>query len=183
MIIYFTTNEKFYSKLLRWLFKEPVSHVGICLYPTGAIPIVVDCTKPYGKLYGFNPWKKKHEPIYAVQIPLAPSDELDCFEKVAMRSVGRLYDFEAYFYGFYWAILWRFFGFTLPKQNKLSNHDKDLCTEIFNPIKVTLQNYGIDLFGIDLASVTPHMLAKEIYKQTKDNGLFNWIGKLDTLSL
>lgn len=59
----------------------------------------------------------------------------------------------------------------------------DLCTEIFNPIKDILQKYGIDLFGIDLAAVTPHMLAKEIYRQTKDNSAITWIGeKLDTLS-
>jgi hypothetical protein len=183
MVIYFTTNDNYYSKLLKWVFKEPTSHVGVCLYPTGVTPVVVDCTKPYGKIYAFRAWTKKHDPVYAVQIPMALEHERYCFDTVALRSVLRPYDFSAYFYGFYWGLRWRLFGSTLPKRNKKSDHERDLCTEIFNPIKDILQKYGIDLFGVDLAAVTPHMLAKEIYRQTKDNSSITWIGeKLDTLS-
>jgi len=184
MVIYFTTNEKFYAKLLRWIFLEPVSHVGMCLYPTGVTPIVIDCTKPFGKIYAYNAWTKKHSPIFAAQIPMSLEDEIKCFDTVALRSVLRPYDFSAYFHGFYHGIKWRLFGTKLPKRNTKSDHEKDLCTEIFNPIKQLLQKYGIDRYGVDLAAMTPHMLAREIYRQTVGNENVTWIGeRLDTLSL
>lgn len=185
MVIYFTTNENFYSRLLRWIFSEPVSHVGACLYPTGKTAVVIDCTKPHGRIYAYNCWTKKNFPIFGVDIPMKEEDEIYCFDKMALRSVLRPYDLGAYIYGFYWGLRIKFFGSKPPRTNDKSHHEKDLCTEIFHPIKDILLKYGIDLFGIDLAAMTPYMLAQEIYRQTKDNASIRWIAYqeiLDNLS-
>lgn len=184
MVIYFTTNENFYSRLLCWIFSEPVSHVGICLYPTGKTALAIDCTKPHGKIYAYEHWKIKNHPIFWVDIPLSESDEIECFDKTARRSVMRPYDLKAYIHGFYWGIRAKLFGSRLPRTNKQSDHEKDLCTEIFNPIKDVMIRNGVDLYGIDLSAMTPHMLAIEIYRQTKNNSAIRWDGfvsKLNTL--
>lgn len=173
MRLYFSTNEKYYSKFMMFLFKEPVSHVGAGFTIQGC-PVVVDCTKPCGKLYHLRSWQKKYDIIYYVNIELSPEDEQTAFTLVTDNAVLKPYDWDAYFYGFFRGILWKWFGIDPPSVNKYSDKNADLCTEIVNPIKGMLKNYGIDLLDKDLAIMTPHMMAKEIREQTKDNERVVW---------
>ena len=174
MIIYFTTNEKFYSKLLRWIFDEPTSHVGASFKPEGQIELVADCTKPHGKLMHLNNWLFKHRLLCSIEINMKKEHELQAYELVVNNCVMKPYDFPAYIYGFYWGLRIKFFGHKPPKKNAESSKEMDLCTEILNPIKGLLLEYAIDIYDMDLAAMTPTMLAMELYKQTIYNSRVDW---------
>jgi hypothetical protein len=176
MHVYFSTNERYYSRLFRLLFREPASHVGVGFSPGADVPLVVDCTQPYGKIYHLHHWKAYYKIIYFMRIDTSPEDELEAYRLVTDNAVLKPYDYDAYVYGFYLGIKWKIFGINPPKTNRFSSPNADLCTEIFNPIKPLLLNYDIDLTNIDLAALTPHMLADELYHQTRFNDKVVWHG-------
>lgn len=175
MRLCFSTNEKYYSKFMKFLFKEPTSHVGAGFVVQGC-PLIVDCTKPCGKLYHQKHWDKKYKTVYFVDIQLSEDDEKLAFYLVTDNAVLKPYDWDAYFYGFLLGILWKWGGIKPPTYNRFSSKDADLCTEIVNPIKPLLCQYGINLEGKDMAAMTPHMMAAEIYEQTKSNERVRWYG-------
>ena len=174
MKIYFSTNEKYYSKFMRWLFKEPSSHVGLGFSPDGTIPLVLDCTKPYGKIYHLDHWKKKYRITYSMDLALTKEDEEEAYILTTNNAVLKPYDWDAYFYGFLRGIAARWYGIPLPFTNRYSSDDADLCTEVLNPIKQLLLKYQIELITKDLAAMTPHMLAKELHDQTLTNEKVTW---------
>lgn len=175
MLIYLSTNENYYSKLARFLFKEPVSHIGLGFNISG-VPMVIDCTKPYGKLYHLKHWESKYTIVYYAGILLEERDEIDAFQKASEYSVLKPYDWSAYFYGLFIGMLWRLHLTALPEKNFFNIREWDLCTEVLNPLKNILFSYGIDIRDIDLSARTPHMIATEIYKQTLGNERVKWYG-------
>lgn len=175
MYLYFSTNDKYYSRFMRFLFKEPTSHIGIG-FEVGECPIVVDCTKPFGKVYHLKHWESKYEIKISAKITMTAEDELEALRKTVDNAVLKPYDWGAYYYGFFIGILWKWFYVPPPKTNKYGSDDADLCTEVLNPIKRILKKYEIDLVNHDLAAMTPHMVATEIYRQTFSNERVAWYG-------
>lgn len=181
MYIYFTTNDKFYSKLLKWVFNEYISHIGLAFAPTLKTHLVIECTKPYGKVFALQHWLLRNEVIVAVQIPLTKEEEAQWFDEVAYRAVLRPYDFGAYFYGFYWGLRHKFFGDAYPETNAKSDPNHDICTEVLQPLKVLLLKYGIDIAKDDLTAMTPQMVASKMYYQTKGKSDIIWMGSRKNL--
>jgi hypothetical protein len=173
MHIFFSTNENYYSKFARFLFGETTSHVGIGFTVLGC-PLVIDCTKPYGKIYHLSHWRKKYDIKYLSIVYMDPQDDELAFRLASSYAVMKPYDWNAYFYGLYCGLKLRFLGSKLPDINKYDDPETDLCTEIFNPLKTLLLKYGINLTNIDLSARTPDMLANDIYKQTKNNEKVVW---------
>lgn len=151
-----------------------MSHVGLGFSPDGAVPLVVDCTKPYGKIYHLEHWKSKYSIPYSMVLQLSPADEFEAFRLVSENSVLKPYDWDAYFYAFYRGILWKWFDVDPPTTNRCSSDKAELCTEVLNPIKPLLLKYNINLLNRDLSAVTPHMLAAEIHNQTRTNEKVTW---------
>lgn len=163
MYIYFTTNEKYYSKLLRWLTGEPVSHVAVGFY-FGAKINVIEATKPRAKLVSYKHFKSKEKLVKVLKLSLGFDDELFCYNLVLQKMVGKPYDWGAYYYGFWRCILKKFFGISFPKINRFNDPDKQLCTEVLDPLKVFFASKRIDIIR-DLSALTPHGLCEYLKTQ------------------
>lgn len=157
-----------------WIFEEPVSHMGVGFEIDGVLPIVVDCTKPYGKVRHLNHWINHYDIVYCADISMTPEDEIIALKLACDNAVLKPYDWPAYYYGFLCGILKKLFKTPLPKVNMYSSKDKDLCSEVLSPIKPLLTTYGINLAYKDLSCMTPHMIGVELYNQTKNNKKVTW---------
>ena len=163
MYIYFTTNDKFYSKLLMWLTDEPTSHVAVGFYFGGKIN-VIEATKPRARLLSYKSFKKSHTIVNALKLDLGFDDELDVYSKTIKTMLGKPYDWPAYFYGFWRSILRKFFNIPYPKINRFNDSKKQLCTEILDPLKMFFASRGIDII-MDLSAKSPHGLYLHLKKQ------------------
>lgn len=175
MKIHFSKNDKFYSKLLMILCKEPVSHVGVEFF-TGTLNLAVDCTKPFGKVYHMKHWLKKYDIVCSMKLKMDDDDELIAYAESASKSVLVGYDWGAYYFGFI-AIIKRFlFGTPLPKENKWQSNDTRICTEILDPLKKILLKYDIDITDIDFTAVTPYEAACELRLRSAGKPGVTWYG-------
>lgn len=175
MLIYFSTNDVYYSKIFRWLFNEPSSHVGLGFFRDQE-SVVVDCTKPCGREHSLSRWIFKYKITHSLKIPLSEEREEDFYQIAKEYSVGKKYDFSAYYWGLFCGLAFKLFRIPLPKKNVFQQEEHGLCTEIFVPFKEKLLEFGIDILELDMSATTPHMLALRLYEQTKDNTGVRWYG-------
>lgn len=169
MDIVFTTNQKFWSKALRWLLNEPTSHVALRFYVLG-VHLTIDCSKEGGQLMTWYNFQKKNEIIEMISLETKHQLEAYLFRR-SLSLVGVTYDLDAYKYGFYRAILKKFFEIPFPKINKWAKPENYACTEIFLPIIQSLQEkFGISFDNMDLAMHSPQMLYRHIKKELS-NGI------------
>jgi len=156
MRFYFVTNDKWYSKLHRLIAGEKSTHIGLIFFYCD-LNIVVDCTKPYGKVYHLSTWLHKYRKISILELPLNSHIEKFFYKKIVSENVNVHYDFKAYYYAWIMAIRKFLFKIPYPKKNKWKTDGK-LCVEILEPIKKYLTDFDIDLMDIDLAAISPEML-------------------------
>jgi hypothetical protein len=178
MDVYLTTNEKYYSKLFRWLSKEPVSHIGLGFFRK-SMGLVADCTKPFGKIYHIKQWKAKYQLKFFMRIDMSVEDELKAYKCAANHSILVRYDWGAYYYGFLMLFRRYLFGIPLPKSNSWQTKEDRICTEIMAPLMDILKKYGIDMEGVDFAAITPFELAKELKKRSEGVEGVRWYGFSD----
>ena len=164
MQIRFATNDSYYSRFFRFIFKEPVSHVGLGFF-MGTRDLMVDCTKPYGGVYSNCCWSKKHTTLYFLDIKMSEEDEFKAYHLAVESAVLTEYDWGAYYYGFLMGIRKFLFRTPLPPHNKWQAKEKFLCTEILQPLKKILEKNGLDIRYLDLSAFTPHMLGKNMYRK------------------
>lgn len=175
MKIHFSKNSKFYSKLLMFLCKEPVSHVGLEFF-SGTLNLAMDCTKPYGKVYHIKQWRKNYDIVCTMHLRMGDDDELITYTEAAKKSVLVGYDWGAYYYGFI-AVIKRFiFGTPLPKTNKWQSDDVRICTEILDPLKKILLRYDIDIMDLDFTALTPYEAACELRIRSVGKLGVTWYG-------
>lgn len=165
MRIYFATNDKYYSKVMRFLFKEPVSHVASGFW-TDKIDIIVDSTKPHGKAYHKLHWDSKYKTKYFIDIAMSAEDELAAYQASVASSVMVPYDWQAYWYAFYKVTCRWLFGIPLPTHNKYEDPSKNLCQEAIAALRPYLIKYDLDMRFIDFSGLTPHMIGRALYKRT-----------------
>lgn len=159
--ILFTTNEKPLSKALRYLFNEPVSHVGILFQ---SLDLVVDSSTTGVKITRKKTFVKKNTPILEIQLDDYRFDELVIFNELLDKIECKGYDFGAYFWFALEGLKHKLFRKNLSLGNPSQNDEQVLCTEIFYPIFPYLLTKNINLYKYDLAALTPFML----YRIMKD---------------
>lgn len=175
MDIYFSTNEKLYSKLFRVLAKEPVSHIGLGFFPK-SLNLAVDCTKPYGKVYHLKHWKSKYKLNFHMSLDMSLDDELVAYSCAADHAILVRYDWGAYYYGFLMLIRRYIFGIPLPAKNSWQTNEDRICTEIMTPLVEVLKKYGLDASDLDFAALTPFETAKELKKRSEGIEEVRWYG-------
>lgn len=175
MYIFLATNEKYYSRLMMNLFDEPVSHIATGFF-IGTMDLVVECTKPFGRLSHLNHWKTQYDIIYSMELLLDPYTERTLYDKVCADAVLSPYDWGAYYYGLYRGVRKWLLNSKFPKHNIGQDPNKRLCTEILYALKDPFLDYNIDISHIDLAAVTPHMIGTELYRQSSSNPKVRWSG-------
>jgi hypothetical protein len=157
MRIIFTTNEKFWSKVFKYLTGEPVSHVAM-LFDVYEDKLTIDCSTDGGRLMTWDKFLSMNTLKYSINLPSDEAVDKELFHK-SLFLVGKTYDMPAYIYGIWRGILWRFFNVPAPSKNKLSKPNLYCCTEIFLPISEILKReYQIDFGDMDLAIQSPYGL-------------------------
>lgn len=175
MQILFTTNDIYYSKLFRFLYREPSSHVGLGFFIDGKRK-VIDCTKPEGKEHTLEGWLNKYRITHKMDLIIPEPQERLWYNAAKDYSVGKPYDFSAYYGGMVWGVIHRITHLPHPKRNFLERPEHGLCTEILHTLKCPLLEYGIDIRHLQLAANTPHMICLELYKQSKCHPKVKWYG-------
>jgi hypothetical protein len=167
MKIIFTTNNKFWSKVFRYLTKTPVTHVAFVFNFQDTF-LTIDCSTDGGRLMTFEKFSSINFPVFEINLDCSLDLEVDLF-KSAVFLVGKKYDMPAYIYGIWRGLLFTLFGIKAPFKNKLSKPNLYCCTEIFLPIDDILKReFNITFSKMDLAIKTPY----EIYLFLKDSLCF-----------
>jgi hypothetical protein len=175
MKICWVTNDVWYSKLLRFLFNETTSHVGT-LWNINTVDLAIDQNRPVGSMYSAKYWLHKYRIIHQVELTLPEDKELELFKCVEARAVLRKYDMGGYYYGMVWGLLHKVFGLPLPKINKWSRPDEDMCQEIISSLLVhrIVKDAGVIAPTTDLSTMTPDATMHYMKKLTENKPLWKW---------
>ena len=161
MRFYFTTNDKWYSKAHRFMANEPFTHIGLGFF-IGTLNLIVDCTKPNGKVYHLDHWLKKYRAVKILSLSLENTMEQLLYLDVTNACVNTPYDWGAYYYAWLMGIRKLLFNKPYPDVNPWAGSGM-WCSEIISPIKENLKDYGVDLTDVaDFAALTPYMLYKKL---------------------
>jgi len=164
MKIIYGTNEAYYSRLHRFFEKAPITHIALCFTLNGK-DIVVEATRPCGRQICLSRWQKRYQLKAIQEIEFNEELEFLIYLKIKKEIIGIKYDFPAYFFGWFWALLTIWKKDKQLYKNPFNSLDKKICTEILDPIKDDLHQYNVCLNNIDLSGVTPFMLYKKLSKE------------------
>lgn len=156
------------SKLIMWGLDEPVSHFAIAL--DGKIVFHSD-------LSGFHiAWKntfdRTHETIFEHELKLPLEQEEAIYQGILDQYDGASYDFGAFIYFGWRALLRKAFKKEMPQKNPWGNKNHFLCDEIIQLLPVEF--IGQELKEADLAMRSPYqtwiMLQShlELVQETQD---------------
>lgn len=176
MKICWVTNEVWFSKMLRFLFNESVSHVGV-MFEIDGIKTAIDLNKPTGTLWSARYWLHKYSIVWEVELKLPHDKEVELYKTCEEYAVLRPYDMGGYYYGMLWGLLHKFLKIPFPKYNKWSSHTGSMCQEILVPIlqHEIIKKTGVKADILDFTAMTPEMTFDYMQKLTHDNDLWEWI--------
>jgi hypothetical protein len=123
MKIFFSTSGAAVSKLIRWTFKEDVSHCGILfdsklLFHSSLFGV---------DLQGIYAFEKKSRIIYSIDIPMSLQAEEAIYQGLLQHYEGKSYDYRAFAYFAWRGFLYRFLGIDFPSRNAWQRPDDFLC--------------------------------------------------------
>jgi len=157
MKFYFATNDKWYSKAHRYIAKEKSTHIGVGIF-TESLNLVVDCTKPYGKLYHYKHWAKIYEVVDEIELPTHFGDDTLIYDDLIKACILTTYDWNAYYYAWIMGLRKFLFKTPYPKSNPWASDSGMWCTEIIRPLLPFLKSRGINIDYVDFAAQTPQMI-------------------------
>lgn len=173
MRIYFATNDHYYSKALMYIFDEPVSHIAIGFF-TDTLGLIVDCTKPYGRLRHWKQWSSLYDVVYYADINMSKEDELAAYDLAVDDALMVPYDWGAYCYGFFVGIRRKLFGTPLPSCNPWQTDELRHCSEIMTSQTGILEKYDLKMGNLDFSALTPHMIGRTLYDRSSENPHVSW---------
>lgn len=132
---------------MRWGLNEPISHVAIEL-KNG---FVVHAHLLGGlKIDWHTDFRKENEVVYELHSGVLP--EKETVQDLLDAHAGSGYDYWAFAYFGWRALLRKFFGIPFPRENKWARRHAFLCTEWLTVL------YGQQ----ERAMITPYQLLKEL---------------------
>ena len=145
------------SVLIRWGLQEPVSH---------AVFIFNDYFAVHSDLLGvhlttIDKIKKADTIVYTLNYALTPEEEFATLKRLLTSALGEPYDFGAFFYFIWRALLKRVFGKPLPTKNLFQIDDMLMCTEVAGdlPANGVLATEIVNpLKTVDLGMTSPYQL-------------------------
>ena len=152
MRIVFTRNTSPLSRLIRWGFEEPVSHVGIVfkdvlLFHSNLLGVHVD---------NFKSYSNTNEIVYEIEYNLSDSEEIALFLNLYERYAGRGYDFKAFLYLACVGFRYKFLRHPLPDKNSWEDDRTDICLEMVEKLPASV----IGNIPKELSMLTPYRLYK-----------------------
>jgi hypothetical protein len=113
------------SILIRWALNEPCSHVAIVFDNK----IVFHSNLLGLHIEWFNTFKKKIDIVLEKDFPMPLAEEEALYQSIINKEDGKSYDFKAFFYFTWRALLRKFFKVPLPEKNEWDNPACDICIE------------------------------------------------------
>lgn len=155
MKIVFTKSNNIFSKLIRFFLNEPVSHMAIVFDEK----IVFQSNLLGVSIAWYETFKKKNDVVYEFDFNTVLEKEEELYQNVITVNDEKDYDFAAFFYFSWRAILYKFFKIPIPRFNKFNNINQYLCIEI-------LKFFKKDIDSNELAMLSPFQVyLKLINKQ------------------
>jgi len=145
----FSKSTLILSKAIRWGLNEPVSHFALQFGP-----LVVHSNLLGVQVTTSNEFRKHAEIIYELKHETTKEKHALLFLDVC-NFVGRPYDWGAFIYFIWRAILWRLFKNPIPKRNPWGDRGAFLCTEIYTIVASHLPGVQAPQ---DLDLVSPYKL-------------------------
>lgn len=153
MTIAFTKSSSILSKLIRWCFDEPVSHV-VFVFDS---KFVIHSNLLGVQFNWLKTFKKHNEIIIKKDFELSLDKEEEVYQGLLEKHDQEVYDFRAFLYFGYRALCYKFFKTPMPKTNK-RNGSGYLCTEMYG----TLPEWLVPKIDKDLSITTPYQLAQSM---------------------
>lgn len=153
MTVVFTRNSSVLSRLIRWAFDEPVSHVAFVFDSKFVI---------HSNLLGvqfdwFKTFSKKSEAVFYKDFDLTLENEEKVYQSLLERFDEDGYDYKAFVYFAWSALLSKMLKVPMPKNNKYNGRGF-LCTELYG----ALPSWLVPKVDQDLSITTPFQLAKSM---------------------
>jgi hypothetical protein len=154
MKLIWTKNHQPLSVLIRHLFKEPCSHFAVVLDDQ----IVFHSNMSGAHIEWYPSFKKNQTIVFEIEVE-ENGDEvynalLGRYHELLDKYDGKPYDFGGLLYGFWRAILWRFFNKPIPTTNAWAKADAFMCVELF--VGLPLKNPP--QLPRDIAMVSPYQI-------------------------
>lgn len=127
MKLLFCYSEKIGSRLIRWALREPVSHVAF-QFSSGLI--VHSTFSGVGLAWNLDFHETHATPFYLDAAVENVESELELMNRMLDMYMGRHYDYRAFLYFGWRAMLFRLFRIPLPSRNKWNDKRRYLCTEL-----------------------------------------------------
>lgn len=128
MKLIFTKSNLPLSVLIRWVLKEPVSHFAIVfedkvVFQSNLLGTQINWMKTFLSRHGAAV-------VFQLSYPFDDKTEDRIWDAICDANDGKKYDYGAFFYFTYRAMLFRFFNKPLPKLNPWATKGEFLCTEL-----------------------------------------------------
>lgn len=123
MKILFTKSSLPLSKLIRWGFNEPTSHVAIMFDNK----LVFQSNLLGVGLEGIYRFQAAAEIVFTIDVPMNLKSEEQIYQNLLSQYDGKSYDFKAFAYFGYRVILKKLFGKPMPDKNSWQRPDAFLC--------------------------------------------------------
>jgi transcriptional regulator of met regulon len=157
MRIAFTRSNLPLSRFIRWGLRENVSHV-VFIFDN---KIVFHSNLTGCHIEWYNTYKKKVEIVDELEFNLPLEVEEEVYQSIIDKNDGKGYDYKAFLYFCYKAILHRFFGQPMPKTSNWGDKKRFICTGVASELP---KEYFPRLQNIDLEILSPAAL-RELLKK------------------
>lgn len=161
MRLIWTKSDLILSKFIRWGLNTDCSHFAIVFdSPAGGLMFESNLLGTHPKFY--RSALKHMEVVHEIELDIPLDVEDKIWDSVIDKYDDKSYDYGAFFYFCWRALLKKLFKIPFPSKNKWAKNDSYLCDELYQ----VMENYVKDL-KIDLAITPPHDLY-ELLKDTKN---------------
>lgn len=150
MRIVATTSNLIGARFIRWLIGEKASHLILVFNELQVIH-----SSLFGVQLNFYETYKKHVvEVDSVELPMRLSQEDEVWKEVLRLHDDDGYDYKGLLYGFWRALLLKFFKIPPPTKNKWDNPNLVICTEMYNIVRKLAPELKLPDLG-DVSLKTP----------------------------
>lgn len=168
MKLIWTKSNKLLSIFIRWGLNTDCSHFAIVFNsPAGGLLFESNLLGTHPKFY--KNYKKHVTIVHEIDLNIDIETENLIWDKVVDEYDGKPYDYPAFIYFIFRAVLKKLFKIPFPKKNKWGRNDMFICDELY---EIPYKNKISPDLKIDLAITPPHEVYEILQKlmEKKENG-------------
>lgn len=163
-----STNKKYVSNLIRWFTDEPESHFLFVFDDS----LVFHSNFLGVGLQWYDYFVRNNELVWIFNLPLPLSIEEEFYRSFVDKYYGEPYDFKAAMYLGYRCLLYRYWGYDMPKENPWGRGNHYFCSELALKPEWDLIKPGLKekLTNLSADLVTPGRVRYILQNELSDMG-------------